>query len=215
MPNSTPLVLVFGGTGRIGPQIVEHIARDTEVVVFSRGDSHAVLTGHTSVTCELGDPAATRDAIHRAMDGAARDAAAPLGILYMATRGMGADDPRSLDDEIEIAVGGFASVVRAVAELTPTPRNVAVVFVSSLAVVTHPREAAGYVVGKAAGEQLCVHWAHNPPVEAWTFNVLRVGRVSRDPALGDAVAALAGFLVSEQSRAVSGQVFSACSPVSE
>ena len=215
MGNSGPLVLIFGGTGRIGPAIVEQIAKHADVAVFSRGNPRNAPAGHVPVICDVRDPRATREALQGTLQEVQRHPSEALGIVYMATSGMDPGQSASLEHEIEVAVDGFASVVRAVAEYAPTPLNVAVAFVSSQAVVTHPPRAAGYSVGKAAGEQLCLHWARNPPVPGWRFNVLRVGRVSRDPALGDAVAGLADFLMSESSRAISGQVFNACSPDSE
>lgn len=212
---SKPHILVFGGTGRLGPDLVHHLMQGATVTLFSRRIDLDLPPPHHVIQCDVRDPVATAEGIQYALAMKKNGNTRPLGILYMATEGIGKEYGRRIDDEFEVAVVGLASVVRAVASHMPTPQQVAVVFASSLAVLTHPAGGLEYEVGKAAGEQYCRHMAANPPTEGWRFNVLRIGRVSLAPELKPAVAQLAGFLLGGSSRGISGQVFSASSPASE
>ena len=211
----SPHILMFGGTGRIGPAVLDELKQTNLITLFSRTVRNDLVAPHRVIQCDIRDTEATTRAVQIALSTHSCSPTRPLAILYMATEGILEKTSRPIDDEFAVAVGGLNTVVNAVADHTPLPDDIAVLFVSSLAVETFPRAGLEYVVGKAAGEQYCRHMARNPPKGNWRFNVLRIGRVSVASELTTASARLADFLLGSASRGISGQVFSACSPTSE
>lgn len=210
----TPHVLVFGGTGRLGPLVIENLTKTKTVSLFTRRSDEQAGGAVQLVQCDLASDIETRRAVTKAIVEHA-DETSQLGILYMATRGLTAESATDVCSEYAIAVEGFYSVVRAVLECDRSWKSVSVVFASSEAVRTLPPGSMGYAIGKAAGESLCRYMAHHPPGPNWRFNVLRVGRVSRAKCLAASVAKLADFLLDEESEEISGQVFTATAPTFE
>ena len=167
----SPHILMFGGTGRIGPAVLDELKQTNLITLFSRTVRNDLVAPHRVIQCDIRDTEATTRAVQIALSTHSCSPTRPLAILYMATEGILEKTSRPIDDEFAVAVGGLNTVVNAVADHTPLPDDIAVLFVSSLAVETFPRAGLEYVVGKAAGEQYCRHMARNPPKGNWRFNV--------------------------------------------
>lgn len=208
-----PRALVYGGTGRLGPGLIQSIKDKYRVTTFGRTapSANADMSGH--ISCDLCDPESIEQSLDKLQwEGPSEKGS--LGVLFMATGGIavGRAGRGSIGAEFDVAVEGLNMIVNGVTRRAQEGRRISLVFVSSAIVSTFSPGGLSYGLGKAAGEYFCEYMAYNSPTAEWRFNAIRIGHASRDPQLFGAVGHLVSFLLGDDSLGISGQVFPAYSP---